>query len=70
MYFCGQGMLSNKEVSTIFKTIGGLMELHGENDFKTKSYANAAFQIGRIHEPVMDNCGLRRIDGYYTSGNN
>lgn len=46
-------MLSNKEVSTIFKTIGGLMELHGENDFKTKSYANAAFQIGRIHEPVL-----------------
>jgi DNA polymerase (family 10) len=54
MYFCEQGMLSNKEVSTIFKTIGGLMELHGENDFKTKSYANAAFQIGRIHEPVME----------------
>ncbi|MBK8343921.1 MAG: DNA polymerase/3'-5' exonuclease PolX [Bacteroidetes bacterium] len=46
-------MLSNKEVSTIFKTIGGLMELHGENDFKTKSYANAAFQIGRIHELVL-----------------
>lgn len=47
-------MLSNKEVSAIFKTIGGLMELHGENDFKTKSYANAAFQIGRIHEHVME----------------
>jgi DNA polymerase (family X) len=47
-------MLSNKEVSSIFKTIGGLMELHGENDFKTKSYANASFQIGRIHEPVIE----------------
>ena len=47
-------MLSNKEVSKLFKTLCGLMELHGENDFKTKSYANAAFQIGRIHEPVME----------------
>lgn len=46
-------MLSNKEVSGIFKTLCGLMELHGENDFKTKSYANAAFQIGRIHENVL-----------------
>lgn len=35
------------------KTIAGLMELHGENDFKTKSYTNAAFQLGRIQEHVM-----------------
>jgi len=47
-------MYSNKEISTIFKTISGLMELHGENDFKTKSYSNAAFQIGRIHENVIE----------------
>jgi len=47
-------MYSNKEISTIFKTISGLMELHGENDFKTKSYSNAAFQIGRIYENVIE----------------
>lgn len=47
-------MYSNKEISTIFKTISGLMELQGENDFKTKSYSNAAFQIGRIHENVIE----------------
>ncbi len=46
-------MLSNKEVSGIFKTMGGLMELHGENDFKAKSYVNAAFQIGRLSESVL-----------------
>lgn len=46
-------MLSNKEVSSLFKTLAGLMELHGENDFKTKSYANAAFQLGRLNKPVM-----------------
>lgn len=46
-------MLSNKEVSGLFKTLGALMELHGENDFKTKSYANAAFQLGRVSNHVM-----------------
>lgn len=45
--------LSNKEVSALFKTLSGLMELHNENPFKTKSYANAAFNIGRVSEPVM-----------------
>ena len=46
-------MLSNKEVSSLFKTLAGLMELHGENDFKTKSYSNAAFQLGRLNKPVL-----------------
>lgn len=45
--------LSNKEVSVLFKTLSGLMELHNENPFKTKSYANAAFNIGRVSESVM-----------------
>lgn len=30
------------------------MELHGENDFKTKSYTNAAFQLGRVTGSVME----------------
>lgn len=47
-------MLSNKEVSGLFKTLGALMELHGENDFKTKSYTNAAFQLGRVTGSVME----------------
>jgi len=47
-------MLSNKEVSGLFKTLGSLMELHGENDFKTKSYTNAAFQLGRVTGSVME----------------
>jgi len=45
--------LSNKEVGAVFKTLAGLLELHGESDFRTKSYANAAFQLGRLPEPVM-----------------
>ncbi len=46
-------MMSNKEVSGLFKTLAGLMELHNENDFKAKSYANAAFQLGRVSGHVM-----------------
>lgn len=46
-------MLSNKEVSSVFKLLSSLMELHGENDFKTKSYSNAAFQLGRVSGHVM-----------------
>lgn len=49
-----QQMLANKDVSVLFKTLAGLMELHGENDFRTRSYANAAFQIGRLQDPVME----------------
>ena len=45
--------LSNKEVSGYFKTLAALLELHGESDFRTKSYTNAAFQLGRLSEPVM-----------------
>lgn len=47
-------MLSNKEVSKIFKTLADLMELHNENAFKAKSYANAAFQLGRVQGQVME----------------
>lgn len=45
--------LSNKEVSAHFKTLAALLELHGESDFRTKSYTNAAFQLGRLSEQVM-----------------
>jgi DNA polymerase (family 10) len=46
--------LSNKEISSVIKQLGALMELHGENPFKVKSYNNAAFQIGRFGEKVWD----------------
>lgn len=46
--------MSNKEVASIFKLLAGLMELHNENPFKSKSYANAAFIIGRLPGNVME----------------
>ena len=42
----------NKEIANHFKLLGKLMELHGENAFKTRTYSNAAFQIGRLEKPL------------------
>ncbi|MBL4625766.1 MAG: hypothetical protein JKY42_11605, partial [Flavobacteriales bacterium] len=45
--------MTNKEISGLIKLTGQLMELHGENKFKLKSYSNAAFQIGRNPTPLL-----------------
>ncbi|HQU38902.1 MAG TPA: helix-hairpin-helix domain-containing protein [Chitinophagales bacterium] len=57
--------LSNKEVGKVLKLLASLMELHGENDFRTRSYSNAAFQVGRVPEPVisMDKTTLENTKG-------
>jgi len=46
--------MNNKEVAQHFKLLGKLLELHGENPFKTRTYSNAAFQITRLERPVKD----------------
>lgn len=42
-----------------------LMEIHGENDFKIKSYSNALFNLERFSSPLkeLDESGLAAIDG-------
>ncbi|MBK7764332.1 MAG: DNA polymerase/3'-5' exonuclease PolX [Bacteroidetes bacterium] len=40
--------MTNKEISSVFSLLAKLMDLHGENSFKSKSYANAAFQIDKL----------------------
>lgn len=45
--------MNNKELAACFKLTGQLMELHGENKFKVRSYGNAAFQIGRYSKPIV-----------------
>ena len=40
--------MTNAEISDVFSLLSKLMDIHGENSFKTKSYANAAFQIDRL----------------------
>lgn len=44
---------SNKALSRIFKRTAQLLELHGENKFKTGSYSNSSFQIGRMERPII-----------------
>lgn len=46
--------MNNKEIASVFKLVGQLMELHGENKFKTRSYSNLAFQIGKYPKPLTD----------------
>src|SRR5688572_4481803 len=38
-------MMRNREIAGIFKLTADLLELHGENSFKAKSYQNAAFRM-------------------------
>ncbi|MBT3647888.1 MAG: DNA polymerase/3'-5' exonuclease PolX [Flavobacteriales bacterium] len=46
--------MENKELGSVFKLVGQLMELHGENKFKVRSYSNAAFQLGKYPHKVHD----------------
>ncbi len=58
--------MSNKEVAQYFKLLGKLLELHGENPFKTRTYANAAFQITRLEKPLkkMETEEMAAIKGF------
>jgi len=46
--------LENKQIASVFKLVGQLMELHGENKFKVRSYSNAAFQVGKYPKPIRE----------------
>ncbi|MBL7765898.1 MAG: DNA polymerase/3'-5' exonuclease PolX [Chitinophagaceae bacterium] len=52
----------NRAISDVFSLLSKLMDIHGENSFKSKSYANAAFQIDRL--PVeLATCAREDIAG-------
>jgi DNA polymerase (family X) len=40
--------MDNKRIADAFSLLGKLMEIHGENSFKSKSYAIAAYNIDRL----------------------
>ena len=50
--------MTNKELSKPFKMLTSLMEVHGENPFRIKNYAQALMQImlrfGMAHTIVLD----------------
>lgn len=57
--------MENKQIIKILKNTAKLMELHGENDFKIKSYQSAVNSLERHHKSlaVMDINELQKIDG-------
>jgi DNA polymerase (family 10) len=46
--------MSNKEIARAFQFLGELMELHGENPFKIRSYQNAYLTLRKLDRPLPD----------------
>ncbi len=57
--------MTNKEISRKFSLTAKLMELHGENKFKARSYSNASFNLSRIDKPIekMDSNEIASLKG-------
>jgi len=57
--------MNNYEIADHFSLLSKLMDIHGENSFKSKSYSNAAFNIERIPNDIatMDDAELFSIRG-------
>ncbi len=57
--------MDNKTISEILKLTARLMELHGENEFKSRSYSNASFKLSRLDVPLagMNPDDLEKVDG-------
>lgn len=46
--------MSNKEIAKAFQFLGSIMELHGENPFKIRSYQNAYLTLRKLDRPLAD----------------
>jgi DNA polymerase (family 10) len=46
--------VSNEVISESFSLLAKLMDIHGENPFKIKSYASAAFSIDKLSEQLSE----------------
>lgn len=46
--------MTNKEIASTFQYLGNIMELHGENKFKIRSYSNAYIQLRKLPTPVVE----------------
>lgn len=40
--------MENKELASLFNEMAGLMELHGENEFRIRTYANAYLNLRKL----------------------
>lgn len=57
--------MNNYEIADQFSLLSKLMDIHGENSFKSKSYSNAAFNIERLPVALatMDDAELFAVKG-------
>lgn len=57
--------MTNQEIADIFDLLSKIMDLHGENSFKTKTYSTAAYRIEKLAQPLtsMDTAQLHSISG-------
>ena len=57
--------MSNKEIAKVFQFLGKIMELHGENPFKTRSYSSAYITIRKLPIPLelMEVDDINQIPG-------
>lgn len=46
--------MENSQIADTFSLLSKLMDIHGENSFKSKSYASAAFSIDKLTHPIKD----------------
>jgi DNA polymerase (family 10) len=46
--------MSNKEIAAAFRELGRIMELHGDNPFKIRSYQNAYMTLRKLDQPVAE----------------
>ncbi len=46
--------MTNKDIAKTFQRLGDLMELHGENPFKIRSYQNACLTLRKLDTPLAD----------------
>ena len=46
--------MTNREIAKVFSRLGKIMELHGENAFKVRSYTNAYMTIRKLEKPLAE----------------
>ncbi len=58
-------MVHNKEIAAMFDLLSKLMDIHGENSFKTKTYSTAAYRIEKLPEQLesMDPGQIHSLPG-------
>ena len=46
--------MTNKQIATAFSDLAKIMELHGENPFKIRSYSSAYLTLRKVEQPLIE----------------